>query len=207
MTREEYIRRELADHDRDVRWSKWLIIGAVVLVLAFVVYADARAQAIPWNTDVLAWTAPTQCSDGSPVVGNCDITAYKVETATSATGTWSTLTTTIGSVLTYTADNLAAGTHCYRVSAISSGGASAPSAIACATATPPLPGPPTLKTIDTLAYEVQKATDALKLAVVGTVPLDTPCTSDEANGLHVVPRKAVTVSGKTKPVVMVAKCG
>lgn len=186
-----------------VTYGFW--IGLALLAFgALAVCAKATAQTIPWNTDVVSWTAPTQCADGSPIAGNCDITGYKLETATSATGTWSALTTAL--VLTYSATNLAAGSHCYRVSAVTATGVGAPSGVACATSTPPLPGPPTLKTIDTLAYEVQKATDSLKLAQVGTVPLDTPCTSDEANGLHVVPRKAVTVSGKTKPVVMVAKC-
>lgn len=180
----------------------------IITLAAILLCWQAHAQAISWNADILGWTAPTQCSDGSPVAGNCDITGYKLETAASATAVvWSTVTTTPGSSLAYTVTGLTIGVHCYRLSAIAAGGSSPPSNAVCATTTQPAPSIPTLKTVDTLAYEVQKLTDSLRLAQVGTVPLDTPCKDDEANGLHVVPRKSVSVPGKTKPVVMVAKCG
>lgn len=173
----------------------------LILILAFI---PGLALAVPpWNTDVLSWTAPTLCSDGSPVVGNCDITGYKIETASSTTGTWSTLTTTIGSVTTYTAANLAAGSHCYRVSAVAASGTGAASDPVCATATPPVPGK---VTVDSVAYEIQKSNDNLKLAAVGTVPLGIACKDQDANGLNVVPRAQVTVSGSSKPSVMVARC-
>lgn len=179
----------------------------IITFAALLFCYQAHAQAIPWNADVLGWTAPTQCSDGSPVAGNCDITGYKLETATSSTAVvWSTVTTTSGSSLAYTVTGLTVGMHCYRLSAIAAGGSSPLSNAVCAMTTQPTPGVPALKTVDTLAYEVQKLTDSLRLAQVGTVPLDTPCKDDEANGLHVVPRKSVSVTGKTRPVVMVAKC-
>jgi hypothetical protein len=98
----------------------------------------------------------------------------------------------------------------YRVSVILvSGQRSAPSAVQVAPATvEPAPNPPTLKTVDTLAYEINKSTDALALNAVGTVALGVSCKPEyDANGLNVVPRNLVKFKTATKPLVVVAKCG
>jgi hypothetical protein len=70
------------------------------------------------------------------------------------------------------------------------------------------PAPPVLSTVDTTAYSVNKATDALALNAVGTVALGVSCKPEyDANGLNVVPRNLVKFKTATKPLVVVAKCG
>jgi hypothetical protein len=68
------------------------------------------------------------------------------------------------------------------------------------------PAPPVLSTVDTLAYEINKSTDALALNAVGTVALGVSCKPEyDANGLNVVPRDAVKFKTATRPLVVVAK--
>lgn len=68
--------------------------------------------------------------------------------------------------------------------------------------------PEDFKTISTTVYTFVKAEDRIIILPVGTVALGTQCDFGlSVNGKYVVPRSAVTWSGSTRPVVVVADCG
>lgn len=73
---------------------------------------------------VLTWTAPTACAGGAPI-SNCPVTGYSVQKL--AGTTWTQIGVTTANVLTYSDNNIALGSHRYRVLATSDAGPSAPS--------------------------------------------------------------------------------
>jgi hypothetical protein len=101
----------------------------------------AHAQTA-WDTNSIAWFAPTTCTTGEPVTA-CPVTAYRIERAASSSGTFASVGTS--QTLAFTHTGAAAGTNCYRVIAQSANGDSGPSNVACKTNTRPSgpPNPPT----------------------------------------------------------------
>lgn len=139
-------------------FSSYPVIRAVTIaVLLFVlamVASVAHAQTA-WDTNTLAWDAPTACTSGQPIA-NCAVTSYRIERSATATGAFAALGTS--TTTTYTHQSAAAGQNCYRVIAISATGESVPSNVACKTNTQP-DGPPNaptnLRTISTTVYNVK----------------------------------------------------
>ena len=136
-----------------------------------------------WNERDLTTTAPTACTDGSPIA-QCMVTGYKWEAAGNCTATsWNALGTTAANVLTYHASNLVAGTYCFRVKATSAGGDSGPSLTTTnsqTTVTAPLPAPPGAVSVSAaVAYEIRpNSTGVLTATRIGVIPLGSPCQSD-----------------------------
>lgn len=118
-----------------------LVAGGLLLALAMPALSAVPAAA--WNEDRLTWTAPTTCSDGSPIA-NCPITGYRIETARTATATTWTTQATVSVVVAYIATNRLIGQNCYRIFTLTAAGESlTPSNIACTNTVGLLPGPPT----------------------------------------------------------------
>jgi hypothetical protein len=191
--------------------------GLIVIALLFAFCAwlfapSAHAQTAPtcaWNADCLQWSRPTTYVDGS-TLASTDVASYVIEAAPVGSSTWTQIGTVTAPTQGFTRNGLKDGEQWqYRVSVmLVSGARSAPSAVQTATTTAPLPSPPTLKTVDTLAYEINKSTDTLALNAVGTVALGVSCKPEyDANGLNVVPRDSVKFKTTTRPLVVVAKCG
>jgi len=107
------------------------------LLLGFCSLTQAQT-AEPIRTATLTWTAPTACSDGSPIA-QCAVTGYIIEKQ--AGSSWSQVGTTAANVLRFEQSNLPLGTHTYRVMASSANGPSSPSNAASKTiAVPGAPG-------------------------------------------------------------------
>lgn len=83
----------------------------------------ASAQTVTRRA-VLSWAAPTACAGGS-AISNCPVRGYSVQKLIATT--WTEIGTTTATVLTYTENNIALGSHRYRVLATSDAGPSAPS--------------------------------------------------------------------------------
>lgn len=182
-------------------------LGALLLLP--IVSLAQTTPGLKWNEDQLSWTAPTQCADGSPI-GDCPVTGFRVETATSTTGTWTTVAT-IGPVISHKVTGVSAGQHCYRVFALSNALVSAPSNTSCATATGPAPGAPVLKTVDQVAWDVKRRYFGLfgpyeLNARVGTVDLGTECTRESVEGHNGVNRSDVTFTRPPRSKLVVARC-
>jgi hypothetical protein len=129
-------------------------VKPLYILAALLLSSVAQAQTA-WDTNTIAWDAPTTCTSGQPIA-NCPVTSYRVERSATATGTFATLGTS--ATTTYTHLSAAAGQNCYRVIAIAATGESVPSNVACKTNTQPAgpPNPPTNVTIAaTTVYEVR----------------------------------------------------
>lgn len=199
------------ESERAERWARrGLVIIAMFVLCAWACGAYAQTTTCAWNNDCLSWDRPTKYVDGSTLASS-DVASYEIEAQLLGASTWTKIATVNAPVQAYTRVGIKANEIWqYRVSVVLvSGNRSAPSNVAVAPATvEPAPNPPVLKTVDTLAYEINKSTDALKLAAVGTVPLGITCKPQyDANGLNVVPRDQVKFKTTTKPLVVVAKCG
>jgi hypothetical protein len=161
------------------------VLRCLIFVISAQVAPLVHAQTAPaWNEDNLSWTAPTACSDGTPLT-NCPVTGYRIERASSPTATtWAFVATT--SLTSYKATNVPAGQNCYRVAANSSNGMSAWAPVlasSCAIAAappPPPPAPPGSVTVtDVVAYEVRKNSSGVMVASrIGIVPTGTVCSQE-----------------------------
>lgn len=100
--------------------SRILISFALVLLL---VSTPASAQTVTRKA-TLVWTAPTTCKGGGAIT-NCPVRGYSVQKLVD--NVWTQIGVTTATVLTYTDNNIALGTHTYRVLAISDAGPSDPS--------------------------------------------------------------------------------
>jgi hypothetical protein len=188
-------------------WGLWCL---AFLLIVFSHFASAQTATCAWNQDCLQWNRPTQYVDGTTLAAS-DIASYEVEASLVGSSTWTKVGTTTAPVQGFVRNGIKANeVWQYRVSVILvSGQRSAPSVVQVAPATvEPAPNPPVLKTVDTLAYEINKTTDALALSAVGTIDLGVTCKPQyDANGLNVVPRDLVKFKTSTRPLVVVAKCG
>lgn len=106
-------------------------------LIAFALLATT-AQAQEWNTNTVAWDAPTTCRGGEPI-STCPTTGYRVERSATGSGTYTAIGTT--QTTTYTHTGAVAGTNCYRVVTLSGARESLPSQPACKTNTAPQPDP------------------------------------------------------------------
>lgn len=155
-------------------------LALLALLCILPVFAHAQT-ALKWNEDQVSWSAPTACSEGSPLA-DCPISGYRVERAAgSCAGTWSTAGTTAANILTFKVGSLVAGTNCYRVITLSAGTSeSLPSAAKSQVTTPPTPGAPTNVTVsDVVAYEIRSnAQGVLTASRIGIVPAGSLCSQD-----------------------------
>jgi hypothetical protein len=158
----------------------------------------------------LKWDRPTTYVDGT-TLASTDVASYEIEAALLGSTAWTKVGTVSAPIQAFTRIGIKANEIWqYRVTVVlTTGTKSAPSNVAVGPATvEPAPNPAVLKTVDTLAYEINKSTDALALNAVGTVALGVSCKPEyDANGLNVVPRSSVKFTTLTKPLVVVAKCG
>jgi hypothetical protein len=170
----------------------------------------------------VTWVPPTQNTDGSPL---SNLAGYRIQWGASASTLGNQTDVANPAATSASVDKIPGGTWLFGVKAYSKDSIesvwSSPLMAKTVTVTPPVtqsasvtitvqtqPNPPTSVTVDTIAYEVNKATDAIKLAAVGTVPLGVNCKPEyDANGLNVVPRDRVKFKSATRPLVVVAKCG
>jgi hypothetical protein len=95
----------------------------VAAALCAIVSAAAMAQTVTRRA-VLTWSAPTACAGGA-AISNCPVRGYSIQKQQGTS--WVEIGTTAASVLTYTENNIALGSHSYRVLATSDAGPSAPS--------------------------------------------------------------------------------
>lgn len=177
----------------------------VLLLLAFPLHAA---------TLNISWTAPTTCTDGTPISG-CAITKYTVYSGLQGQAK-TVLGTTGPTVTTFSAANTGPGNWCIQVSASSSGGEGPLSSEACKLVPVPAPGAPgtptlTLTVVAPLVFDAIKSADTLALLPVGSVPLGTRCDTTQGvvkSGItyFVVPMSSVTLTGNIKPVAVVAQC-
>jgi hypothetical protein len=189
-------------------WGLVFVIGLALMIFAGL--AKAQTPTCAWNSDCLKWDRPTTRVDGSTLLST-EVASYDIEAALFGSLTWTKVGTVNAPTQSFTRTNIKASEIWqYRVIVVlTSGARSDPSNVQVGPATvEPAPSPAVLKTVDTLAYEINKATDAIKLAAVGTVPLGVTCSPQyDANGLNVVPRDLVKFKTTTRPLVVVAKCG
>jgi hypothetical protein len=186
----------------------------VALLLAFALPAFAQT---PTFSPTWSWKAPTQCSDGTPVVpttgtSNCTITKFTLYTGLQGAPltAWGTIP---AGTLSVTTPNTSAGIWCGQVTASDANGEGAPSTQACITLAPTvLPGSPTnpvvtLTTTSTIAYMIVPGKDTYGVLIVGSVPLATPCVASKpVLTYYVVPSATVTFTTGIKPPVVVANC-
>jgi hypothetical protein len=188
-------------------WGLW-VLAAMLVVFSCVVHAQTATCA--WNADCLKWDRPTTYVDGT-TLASTDVASYEIEAALLGSTAWTKVGTVSAPIQAFTRIGIKANEIWqYRVTVVLvSGQRSTPSNVQVGpTTVEPAPNPPVLKTVDTLAYEINKSTDALALNAVGTVALGVSCKPEyDANGLHVVPRSSVKFATLTKPLVVVAKCG
>jgi hypothetical protein len=197
----------------------WTLGYAGMLLMLAVIYSPAVHGQTVWNEDNLSWTAPTGCSDGTPIA-NCPVTGYRIERASSPTATtWVFVATT--SLTSYKATNVPAGQNCYRVAANSANGMSAWAPVlasSCATAAappPPPPGPPGSVTVtDVVAYEVRKNSKGVMVATrIGIVPASTVCSQETRTASGVTYNRIDTAAvdmvnwpSRIPPVDVFARC-
>jgi hypothetical protein len=184
-------------------------------LLTLLLLLSPAAYAQTWNENRIDWNAPTTCTSGQPIV-NCPVTSYRIERASSQTGTFAAVGTS--TTTSFTHSSAAAGLNCYRVVAIAATGESAPSTVtsnACKTNVEPAgpPNPPTnLRVSSTVAYNVrpdyQKFT-FVKSTRYGTVKLWAACdeTRTTGDGFYAIERPRSQVTPRPQEgVVLVAKC-
>lgn len=179
----------------------WLLCAAGV----------ARAQS--WDTNTIRFTAPTTCTTGQ-AISACAVTLYRIERAASATGTYAQVGTATASPFVHT--GAAEGINCYRVTALSANGPSAPSTPpACRTNVRPVgpPNPPTdVVVVETIAYDVRpnESTFAFDRGrAVGTAKLGAACDESRAiaDGFYALERPSkVTLHRAPRSTALVAKC-
>lgn len=192
-----------------IRNSAALLLAAAALLASSVAYPQTAPR---WNEDLLQWTASTSCVGGAPRT-DCPGTGFRIERAsTPGATTWTFLASPAASASSYLVTGLTAGQNCYRIREDSASGSSDFTAAVCKTTVAPVPNPPTIVTVDQVAYNAKPDADRLaytKRQVVGTVALSTPCDTSRpiADGLYAVDRTAVRWSSWRRTERPVVKCG
>lgn len=187
-----------------------LLLAAILVLFCTTLFAAAAPPA--WDVDIVSWSAPQACSDGS-APANCVISSYQISTADSPTATdWTALGSVAGNVFTFTKATVTPGQHCYRIVALSAAGPGA-AATPCGTTVKPqvTPGAPGV-TSDSVAYEIRGTPPAALR--VGMVDLGAPCDSSRRQTIAQVSytgidRKYVDLvnwPGNTKVLSFYARC-
>lgn len=120
------------------------------------------------------WTAPTTKADGSPLAPSA-IIRFEVEYSTSATFSPLVGTATAPGTARSVVIDVPAGVYFFRAFAISSAGRSGPSNVATKLVPDSVPSPPTLTTVEAVAYELRDNWFGKRMVAVGLVALDEPC--------------------------------
>lgn len=176
------------------------------LALALALFALSASA----GTATLTCTAPTQNTDGSAIAGAITYNFYR---GTSAATANTKLNTTPVSSCAYTDNSAPVGTSWWSVTAIVGGQESAKAPAVSKTIAPPVPNPPTLLTVDTIAMSVIPDWNKLVFVPskrVGTVALGTACDPAKqlAGGYAAVALSKVkwSVSRSERPANVVARC-
>lgn len=186
------------------------LLAALLFLSVVGNFTTAHAQA--WDTDIVSWTGPAACADGS-ALSFCPVSGYRVQVATTSTGTFSDVPGDV-TVTTKTIAAVTPGQHCYRVVVLSVNGNAAPSGVACTlTIKPtPVPGPATGLTVDNpIAFNVVPNFKTFAFdrgSRSGTVKKGASCdeTRTTGNGYFAVARLNM-VSPRPQPgTVVVAHC-
>lgn len=188
------------------------VLLALLLLPAVAHAADAT---LSWtfdlhNTDATAIPAP-------PVAGSLTQTTIEYGTCvgsgtTRSFGTKAGQMTTAYPMTSLVVSMVVVQEYCFRGFVTNTYGVnSAVSNIAWKANAPPTPNPPviTLTSIAPTVYRQRDTVDGFTLVAFGTAPLGTPCNPAlECNGLHVIPRAAVTPASKfdTLPLKVFAQC-
>jgi hypothetical protein len=160
-----------------------------------------------------SWTHPTQFTDGTSLplssiastrveYGSCSGTAF---------GTKAGEVVVPAPATSITINNFAPGTHCFRAFtrtvAAAGGLESGPSGVATKVIAFPPPNPPTIVTIETVAYSLKYTKSGLRLAKGGSIALGVPCGSAKVTikGIDYNEVSSKDVSG-AKPGPFVARC-
>lgn len=191
-----------------------IVAAFAFVILALCVTGIARADNA-WDEDTVQWTAPTICNGGQAITV-CPVQSYKVETASSKTATaWTTVGTTVPTVLTIKVAGLTAGTHCYRVTAVGTAGSSTAAIQGndCPVTVAPVPGPPTnvLTVSDPIAYSVRPNLQRFVFERgprIGSVKLGASCdeTRSTGDGFYVIDRLSQIKPRPAQGTVAVARC-
>jgi hypothetical protein len=189
----------------------------VLALLLTLIALPSLAQTAPTFSPTWSWTAPTTCSDGTPIT-HCPLTGYTLYTGLkgSTLTAWGTVAAAATSIQT---PGTPAGTWCGQLTANDTAGASsAPTAPVCIALGSLIPASPTgtavtLATTSTIAYVLVPGADTYGVLIVGTVPLATACDVTHVVLLgtvpyYVVPRASVTLTAPFKNIpALLAQCG
>lgn len=138
----------------------------VLRKILLVVAAASLAPLAQAGTVTVTWTPPTTCNDGSALV-NCATTGFKIYGALSAQ-TKVLLASPVASATVQVFNTVTAGNWCYDMTTLAGAQESAHSAQACKVVAAPAPNPPTIVTIDAVAYQITKdATGVLVAKRIG----------------------------------------
>jgi Flp pilus assembly protein TadG len=169
---------------------------AVLILIGLAPVADATNLTLSWSA-VTTYTDTTSIAAGTPVT-------YNVYGAMQGQPLV-LLTPTAIAVLTNSRSNVNPGTLCYAVSAIVDSSESAQTAPVCVTVATTVPSVPgsltvTLVTSSTIAYMLVPGKDIFGVAIVGSVPLSTPCDATQIHSVsgvpyYVIPSASVTLTG------------
>jgi hypothetical protein len=164
----------------------------------------------------VTWTNPTKNTDGTtiPATGNGSLTGSRIEWGTCVSGAFGTKAgeLSVGAGVTSApVTNLEPATVCFRVFARNTYlKESAASNVATKVILPPVPEPPVITTVATLAYDLTSLGNIGRL--VGKVPLNTPCVGNairtwkDGSTFYQVPIEAVTLTREPRSTIVVAKC-
>ena len=186
---------------------RWVIILMYGLLLIMFSTQFAHAQVCP-GAATLSWTAPTQNTDGTPLI---DLAGFRISYGQTQGGPYPTVHHDLASTATtHDIDELCPGDWFFVATAFNSTGEESDfSNEATKTILAPVPSPPTGLTVaDLTVFTIIKQVDKLVLLPAGTVPAGTPCDeTQQILGHFVVPNDAVTWFGTVEPIVVVANCG
>lgn len=214
----EYLRKWLSERvdareTRDpqgIRWFVFAAIGAVLIAVALMVAERAEAQtACEWDSDCITWTLPAKYVTGE-ALDPARIESYRLETATTAAGPWTTLATIAAPARAYKRRPVS-GTNYYRVSVVlTSAVTSDPSVVGSSTAVEPKPESPSLLIVENIGYQLNLGSNnRIYFSRVGSVPIGRECQEGmDVMGKSVIKSRdwLVLDAGKTRPRQVFATC-
>ena len=165
------------------------------------------------DTINVSWTNPTTNTDGSaiPASGAGSLTGTRVQYGScsgTAFGTMAAEQVAAAPATTASFTGVGPGTYCVRAFARNTySKESVSSVVVPKVILEPVPGPPTITTVATTAYEIRVSKSGLRLLVAGTIELGEPCISQASGGLWFVSRSQVALKSSYKGGVLLARCG